>query len=272
VINPQGVTLAMDFTSKNLTIPRGKVFFGPFLAGTYNPGAFIDLGNVPSLTFQGDIQKLPHYSSMAGMREKDRDIVVGRDLTATLVTDDMGLTNRRLWLTGSVATVTTAALTDQEDVFEDAGPGDIFQLGRTDANPTGHRGVTVTAVVNGATTYDVTDDYLVHSDIGMIEIVEGGAIAAGTDLTVTYDVAAASRQRVASGDVEIEGELKIVAFNAVGDQIDYTFPRVQISGSGGLDLMQDPESPAFQQMTLDVSLLKKGTLALAYADGRAVVA
>ena len=261
----------MNFDSNNLTIPRGVLMFAAFLPGTTNPGAFVQLGNVPSLSFSGDLQSLPHYSAQSGLKLKDKEIPIARDLTATITTDDMGITNRMLWISGTKTTVTTAALASQSEVFADVNPGEILQLGRSNANPSGHRKVTVASIENGATTYAAGTDYMVDTELGLITILTTGAIPAATDLTVDYSVAASSRTRLASGELIVEGELKLVAFNPIGEDVDYTIPRVQLAGSGSLDLLQDPESTAFQTMTLEAKVLKKGSLSLVYADGRAVV-
>lgn len=53
----------MDTQSRNLTIPRGKVFFAKYKAGTQVPGPFRELGNCPEFTLNRESNTLQHFSS-----------------------------------------------------------------------------------------------------------------------------------------------------------------------------------------------------------------
>ena len=64
----------MDFQSRNLTVPRGKVLFARYLPGTQIPGPFKELGNTPEFTLNRETAKLSHYSSQAGMKILDDEL------------------------------------------------------------------------------------------------------------------------------------------------------------------------------------------------------
>ena len=53
----------MDFQSRNLTVPRGKVLFARYRPGTQIPGPFKELGNTPEFTLSREVSKLSHYGS-----------------------------------------------------------------------------------------------------------------------------------------------------------------------------------------------------------------
>lgn len=261
----------MDFQSRNLTVPRGKILFAPFLPGTQNPGPFKELGNCPEFTLSRNVSKLMHYGSQAGMKVKDEEIVTDSDLTGTVTTDDMKATNVALWMMSAVSTVTQASITSTAQ-NETVSKGDLIQLGRTVLNPVGARNVTVTTVTSNpiGTSYVEGVDYQVMAEIGILQILPASTIAANSPIIITYTAATATSTRLAMGDTDAQGELKFVAFNAVGANHDITIPRASISPNGDMSLLTDPESPAWLTLGLSITALKKDNLALAYRDGRPV--
>ena len=259
----------MDFQSNNLTIPRGKIFFSKFLTGTTTPGPMRELGNCPEFTLSRESEKLSHYSSQAGLRVLDDEVIIDATLNGSVVTDDIKAENAAYWFMSEVTTVTASALTTQSEEHLLAKVGDHFQVGRSDSNPTGHRKLTNVTVTDGATptpaALDLGTDYTIDTDLGIVSML--------TDqpkVVINYDTVASTRQQIAAGEKEVEGELKFVSFNAVGPQGDITIPRARLSPNGDLSLLNDPESTEFQTLPLSITVLKKGNLALAYREGRAI--
>lgn len=259
----------MDFQSNNLTIPRGVLIFAAYLPGTQIPGPYRQLGNCPEHTLTRADEKMPHYSSQRGMRNKDDEITIDSSLEGTVVTDDLKMENVRFWWGGEVEKITATAQTAQSETFASVKKGDLFQLGRSDTNPTGHRKLTNVVVTDGATptpaTLTLGVDYDVNLELAMVTF-----LLDKPTVTITYDVAASTREQIAMGDRQIEGELKFISFNATGPEADTTIPRAKLSANGDLSMLNDPESTAYQTLSLSISVLKKGDLALAYRDGRAV--
>lgn len=262
----------MDFQSRNLVVPRGKVLFARYLPGTQNPGPFKELGNCPEFTLTRETSKLSHYSSQRGIKNLDEEITTDSTMEGSLSTDDMRATNWALWFMSTVQTVTQASITGGTEQFT-VQKGDIVQLGRSALNPIGARNVTVTSVAptTTGTAYVAGTDYLVDAVRGIVEVLPTGAIVEGASITVTYTAATATAQRIAMGETEAEGELKFLAFNPVGPNRDITLPRARLSPNGDLSMLTDPENPDWQTIGLSISALKKGDLALAYADGQPVV-
>ena len=76
----------MDFQSRNLTVPRGKVLFARYRPGTQIPGPFKELGNTPEFTLSREVSKLSHYGSQAGMKTLDEELTTDSKLTGSLNT------------------------------------------------------------------------------------------------------------------------------------------------------------------------------------------
>lgn len=262
----------MDFDSKNLTVARGKILFAKFKPGTQIPGPYLELGNCPEFTFARNQDFLDHFSSqIRGVATRDERIPISTQMTATITCDDISNTNMAYWFLSETTTVTQTALTAQTETFEDVLPGCIVQLGQTNARPAGFRKVTVSSVTStggSPTTYDVNDDYVVDADLGLITILEGGAITSGSDIIVTFNVAVASHTQIAAGSTMVEGALKFISFNAVGPDADIYIPRATVEPNGDLSLLSDPQSPSWLSIPLTFTALQKGTMALAYRDNR----
>lgn len=259
----------MDIQSNNLTIPRGSVFFAKFKPGTMTPGPRRQIGNCPEFTLSRDADNLDHYSSQHGKKTLDARISLASTLTGNVTTDDIKTENVAYFFMGDVSTITVTPLSAQVETYLLAKAGDTYQLGLSDTNPTGHRKVTITTLTDGATPSPsaLTEgtDYTVDTDLGTVTFLTDQAKA-----TVTFAVAASTREQVIAGDTQIEGELWFVSDNPTGAQGDILIPRATIAPNGDFALVNDPESTAFQTLALSISALKKGNLAFAYRDGRPV--
>ena len=263
----------MDFQSRNLTIPRGKLLFAKFLDGTQTPGPFREFGNCPEFTLTRESETLSHYSAQSGLRVLDEEIAIQSTLAGSMTTDDIKSENVAYFFTGDVDTITSTSQTGVTVTYTSVKAGDVFQLGMSDSNPSGHRLVASVVCTDGAVsspvTYDLNDDYTLDADLGIISIPTGSA-AIGENLKVTYNVTASTREQIVAGENQVEGALKFISYNPVGAQGDIIIPRARLSPNGDFALVMDPESTEFQTMPLNISVLKKGNLALAYRDGRAV--
>lgn len=262
----------MDFQSNNLTIPRGKAIFAKFLPGTQTPGPFRELGNCPEFTLTRETESISHYSSQSGLRVKDAEHAIESTLNGAYTTDDFKTENLAHWFGGDVTTVTATSQTGVIETFNAVKAGDIFQLGRSNARPTGYRkvaSVVINDVDTPATVYVAGTDYVLDADLGIFDIVAGGA-AVGKNIKATYNVTASSREQIAAGESFVEGELKFISYNPVGPQGDTVIPRARLTPSGDLALLFDPETNEYGSLSMAISALKKGSLALAYRDGRAV--
>lgn len=261
----------MDYQSNNLLVPRGSILFNPFVPGTFAGRGYKQLGNCPEFNLTRDVTPLEHRSSQQGYRTRDKRLIIGDDLSGTVSTDDVKADNMRLWfMSPAVTTITIASATATEETIENVQKGAIYQLGRSTLAPTGLRGVTVTSVETGATTFTNNADYTFDVQTGLLTVLSGGSITEDSDIVVTYNVAASTHQQVIADNKEVEGEILFVSNNPFGDQSRIWIPRATITPNGDLSLLTDPDSPTWQQIPLTITALKLGSLALAYRDNYAV--
>lgn len=263
----------MDYQSNNLLVPRGSILFNPFVSGTFAGRGYKQLGNCPEFNLTRDVTPLEHRSSQQGYRTRDRRLIIGDDLSGSLITDDVKADNMRLWfMSPSVTTVTIASATGTEETIENVQKGATYQLGRSTLAPTGLRGVTVTEVATGATVHTVNADYTFDAANGLLHILPGGDIDEDSDIDVTYSVAASTHQQIIADNREVEGEILFVSNNPFGEQSKIWIPRATITPNGDLSMMTDPDSPTWQQIPLTITALKLGAYALAYRDSYPVIA
>jgi hypothetical protein len=259
------------------TLGRGELYFAPFISGTENPQGFRYLGNTPEFNLTINEEKLDHYSSDRGIREKDRSISLQVDRTGTLITDNISVENVAMFFFGETSTVTATSATVSNEVVKAAQKGLYYQLGVSTANPAGVRALDVHTVpttkivltdVAGLITYTEGTDYIIDMDLAMLYITPNSTIVAGADLHVDYKTKASTRSRVISGSTAIKGALKFVATNPEGEKIDYYFPYVSLSPNGDYALKGDE----WQQIPLNVEIIKPASGPAIVAESRAVVA
>lgn len=255
----------------NYTLGRGELYFNQFKPGTMSGIGERYFGNTPEISISIESETLDHYNSDRGVREKDDSVILETSRTMTFTTDHVSPNNLALFYLGSVDALTVTSATGEEETFQDVTPGLFYQLGVTQANPTGARLVSNVVVTDDSgtpTTFVAGTDYMLNAELGRIEILEGGNIAKGTNIVVTYDVAASTREVVISGSATIEGSLRYVAQNPKGKNIDYYFPYVKISPNGDFALKGDE----WQQIPFTVEILRRPGFEAIYATSRATAA
>lgn len=256
--------------SDYLTLGRGEVWFAPFATGTKVAGGYRFLGNCPAFNLNVTIEELTHMDSTQGVKEEDESVVTTRSVGGSIQCDDLRPANLADFFLGESSTVSQSSATSTDEDFLAVEPGYIYQIGVTNATPTGVKSVTVTNVEDDAGTpnvFTVNTDYIIDSDRGTIQIVEGGGIASGTNLTVTYTAAASTYTQVISGRTQVEGALMFKAANAVGKDIDYRMPYAKLRPEGDLALVGD-DWISFNFTVKGLLLPNRKVL---YADGQPVV-
>lgn len=260
----------MDYGSNNLLVPRGSILFNPFVPGTLAGKGYMQLGNCPEFMLSRDVTPLEHRSSQQGYRNRDKRLIIGDDLSGTVVTDDVKADNMRLWfMAQSVTTITTSSATATAETLVDVMKGRMYQLGVSSVAPTGLRNVTVTSVAStggSPVTYANNTDYTFNVASGMLTLLSGGSIVEDSDILVTYNVAASTHKQMIADNKEVEGEIKFISNNPFGEQSDIWIPRATLTPNGDLSLLTDPDSPTWQQIPLTITALKLGSLALAYRN------
>lgn len=257
--------MALNEVSKNYTLGRGKLYFGQFRPGTQTPRGERYLGNSPDLSFNATQETLDHYYSDGGIREKDASVILQQDYAGAFVLDDINMANLAMFFLGEAMSVTTATRTVTGETFAGVEMGFSYQLGTSATDPTGVRQVSaVTVNIAPSTALVAGTDYVVDEVLGRITILDGGTVVDGDDITVDYTVDPSTRDRVISKGTSIEGQLRYVAANPAGKNIDYFMASVKITPNGDLSLKGDD----WQQVPMNIEILRKGDLAAIYAEGR----
>jgi hypothetical protein len=78
---------------------------------------FVHLGNCPEVEFSPTVDVLDHFSSMAGVRTKDRKVVREKSATLRIVMEELTPYNLGLALMGEVTGAVAPATTQTIDIF-----------------------------------------------------------------------------------------------------------------------------------------------------------
>lgn len=259
--------------TNNYTLGRGKIYFAPFKPNTQTPRGERYLGNTPEFSMNITSQNLDHYGSDEGIREKDLIIPLEVTRAGSLTTDNVDPRNLALFFFGSYTGLAITGSTVTAEAITDIDIGEFYQLGMTNANPSGARGLDIhtagppaknVVVMKGAAELVEGTDYAVDMELARIEVL-GGALTKGDNITVSYKIKTQTRDRVVSGSTAIEGALRYVAKNPAGKNVDYYFPWVKITPNGDFQLKAEQ---AVQAIPLNIEALKLTGREAIYADGR----
>lgn len=260
--------MPIQHVKNEYTIPRGRVYVNPYDASEQLTGE-IPFGNCPSFNVSISTDKAEHFSSEAGLKEKDGSWNLQVNRTGKLTCDNFSTRNASLWLSGSYETRSQTA-TPVTGELQSVLPGRLYQLGATPSNPLGVRNVTAVTVKNeaGTTTYVAGADYNVDLATGRIQIIEGGAIVAGK-VQLGYTPVAATFDSVKSGaKADLLVALRVVSDNATGGNRDWYLPKVMLTPNGDLPLIGADDKVV--SMDFGVEVLKPANLEAIYCDGRPV--
>lgn len=235
----------------NQTLGRGEIHASLFRTGTHTPAGFRYLGNSPSFSLTISQDKLDHFSSDRGVRVKDKSVILQVDYTGNLTLDDINNDNLALFFFGSKSVFAQTSATLVSETFTDVAQGYGYQLGITDATPTGVRKISNVAVKIATVAQVAGVDYTFDADRGIITVTEGGAIEDGADIIVTYDRAAVSYDQVISGTDQVECALRFISYNPEGERNDYYLPYCRLGPNGDFQLKSDD----WQSLPLTVEIL-----------------
>lgn len=264
---------------QNHTLGRGEIYFAPFAPGTTNPMGERYFGNTPEFNLSVESETLDHFGSDTPIREKDRSAVLQVNRSATLTTDDIDPDNLELFFLGADSTVTQTqtGITNEQVGLTGIGVtrGEFYQLGTSAVRPTGARsiifpgtGPTEFALTRGATPLVHGTDFTLNAELGRILILPTSpTIQNGDVLTANYTIAASTRMRVISGSTPARGQLRYIAQNAEGLQLDYLMPSVLIRPNGEFNLKGDD----WQMLSFTVEVMKRPGFEAVYMDGRPII-
>lgn len=258
-------------STQNYTLGRGELFFNRFEEGTFNKTGERYFGHTPEFTINVESENLDHWNADRGVKVKDESVLLQITRQSSFATDDISAENLALFFLGEALTLTEAGGSITGETHNSVKPGYFIQLGEDDDNPAGVRGVSAVTVSDDESTpseFVEGTDYEIDLDLARIEILPDGSITDGTNLVIDYTIEATSREQVVTKNMQINGALRFVAYNAKGKQRDYFMPYVRISPTGDFALKSDE----WQTLNFNCELLElpNSDAAAIYADGRPV--
>lgn len=239
---------------------RGILKFSANDATTGLPtGGFRDLGNAPEFTITCTSQTLEHFSSRAGLKVLDKEIVISQDCEIKFKLDEWNFENLALWASGDQIAATNAAIAGFTTWVMVANTK--LALGRyyDVVNSTGVRAYDITAGVNLTITTAQTvpvamvedTDYTFDRRRGTIFIKTTSTVAAaaiaesggkGLNVALAASAGATVTQQVNGlTTTTIEGTLKFEGVNAGNSDspIIIDFHKVKVAADGDMSLIGD---------------------------------
>ncbi len=227
-------------TETNYMLGAGKILLAERVSGTL--GNYKYVGESPSLSVSASSETKPLFSSDRAVKRKIRNPITQVDYSASFSASNISNANLAKFFLGEISSV-SQPLTSVTDESHTVDQGDFIRLGVTTANKTGVRNVSNVVVTNtgDTVTYAIDTDYRLTPENGVIEIVDGGAIAAASaeEILVDYDIAAESREQVLSKGRPFEGAMLYIADNTDGTNKDLSFPSIILSPNGEFSLKGD---------------------------------
>lgn len=248
------------FPDKNYTLGSGELYFAPFSPGTRVPAEGQKyFGNSLEFNLSVESELLDHYDTDHGIRVKDDSVLLEKNMSGSMIVDHISPDNMAKWLTGTPSIVTQVSATAQTQTLEGIKLGTRYQLGVTNINPSGIRGLSdlsavVVALPSNIALVENVDIRYDAATGGIIILPTSILVEDGDDVIVTFDIDATTYNRVVSGSqASLEGELFFKAINGKGLNFDYYFPYVQLAPDGDFALKGDD----WQQLGFSVQALAR---------------
>ena len=238
------------------TLGRGRWFFDLFKAGTnYGTGERY-FGNTPEASLAVASEKLDHFFADSGVRQKDLTVLLETSRSGSFTTDVISPETLALYFMGELTTLATLGITGHREAITSWARGRQFQIGNSDATPTGMRHlnnfklfkapsstvVDLTKALTGQPGVDQVDmagNYEVDLELGRLYIEPTASLTGDIKLLVETDVEASTRKMVISANDMLYGSLRYISDNPVGDQQDYYWPKVALTPDGDYTLKGD---------------------------------
>lgn len=217
----------------NLLLGRGSVLLDRFNNGAATGLRFV--GNAEAVARSMEDDTLEFRSSTQAARPILKEVTRERTIEYLITLNEYQMENLALSLMGDLVSSSLTAGTGVEAAFAAAQPGRWYDLGRRNVSS-----VVVTDDQVTPNTFDLNDDYTVDAARGLIYIVPGGAITAGTNLEVTFNAAAGVLKQLRGGvRTTIEGRFQFWSDNASGPNYRVEAHKVSITPEGELGLITD---------------------------------
>lgn len=91
-------------STDNYVIGKGVLHVAPWVGTTppTDPGDYSEVGNCPSVEVEPSVERLPHYSSRAQFRTKDKNPVIESNYMVNIECDELAAVNMQKFLMGTL--------------------------------------------------------------------------------------------------------------------------------------------------------------------------
>ena len=230
---------------KEYTLGRGRIHVAE-LDSDQEPGDYRYIGNTTEFNFTTETEQLTLTNPDEGINEVIQTVQTSITRTGTLTVDDIQDENLALFLFGDAEALNVNADSSDQTLTLNASTvarlisrrdnGEWVPIGVSASNPVGHRNLTKLALA-GLTA---NTDYEVDLKRGMFKLLNTSAVGnLNSTLEITYKRAADTTIQITSGTEAKVASIKFFQNNPKGKNRDYTFPVVNLSPNGDLQLKGD---------------------------------
>lgn len=227
--------------TENYTLGKGRLFLAPYDSNDVLQ-AERALGNAPNFTYSITVDSLDHYSSMAGLRAKDKSVVTEVTPNLNFTLDELSTENLNLLFFGSSESVSQTAGEDTGQVISSPEKGRWYDLGKRSVGATYLPHGTVTGgpfevgeTITGDTSTATANVVYVGSGYVLIDQVSGGPFDAAETITGGTSTATATTSAAESFSATMLGAVTDGSATQYVKGTDYTFDSV----SGRIFIKED---------------------------------
>lgn len=252
----------MNTEQTELVLGRGEVFFSPVQSDPLQGQHERYIGNTTTFQINRKVSRISKKTSYFGKVHESGGIITGEDVEVKFITDHISLENIGMWFGDEVGRepLTGDDLALYSETFR-AKKGAYYQLGNT-LDPFGARFIEGLVITRYGNVMTRNADYRADMPAGRIYIMPEGRILDNQTIIVNFNKRPSTSLVRETNGQEQRGSLRYVAKNVYGRRVDYYFPQVRITPSGGMDLKGDE----FQQMAFEVVVERKSPIfSLLYA-------
>lgn len=138
--------MATPHNVQNYAIGKGILYIGEWSGNTppTDPSGYTDVGNATSIEVEPTLERLPHYSSRSGFRQKDKNPVIQTEYAVRFDLDEPAAVNLNKFLMGTKAGNVVKALTQTDKEYalkfisdNPIGPNQIWRFWKMTLSPNG---------------------------------------------------------------------------------------------------------------------------------------
>ena len=156
------------------TLGRGRWLFDLFKPGTNTGTGERYLGNTPEASLAVSSEKLDHFFADSGIREKDLTVLLETSRSGSFTTDVISPENLAMYFMGDVSKLTNLGLTGHREAITSWARGRQFQIGNSDATPTGMRNLNNFKLYKAASATVVDLTQPLAGQVGVDEVAMSG--------------------------------------------------------------------------------------------------